>query len=66
MAGKPRGLPANDAFVTLRLSRELYDRLSAAAQGRSVSAEIRSRLMQSFMDPADLAAFKTLKEKGFI
>jgi hypothetical protein len=48
MAGKAKGVP-RDTTITLRLPRELHEHLKAAAAGRSVSEEIRSRLEQSLI-----------------
>jgi len=47
MAGKPRAA-ANEAVLSFRIPRELFDRLREAAAGRSVSEEIRRRLEASF------------------
>src|SRR5262247_3887847 len=43
MVGKAKGVP-RDTTITLRLPRELHDRLKKAAAGRSVSEDIRRRL----------------------
>ncbi len=51
MAGKPKGA-GNEAVLSFRISRELFDRLYQAAAGRSVSEEIRHRLEASFASEA--------------
>jgi hypothetical protein len=49
MAGKAKGVP-RDTAITLRLPRELHDRLREAAAGRSVSEEMRARLERSLIE----------------
>jgi hypothetical protein len=48
MAGKAKGIP-RDTTVTLRLPRELHNRLKEAARGKSVSEEMRARLEWSLL-----------------
>lgn len=48
MAGKAKGVP-RDTAVALRLSRELHDQLKQVAAGRSVSEEMRQRLLESLL-----------------
>jgi hypothetical protein len=49
MVGKPKGV-GNEAVLSFRIPRELFDRLRQAAAGRSVSEEIRRRLEASFAE----------------
>src|SRR5258708_4611663 len=66
MAGKAKGVP-RDTTVTLRLPRELHDRLKEAAAGRSVSEEIRRRLETSInSEPASAHDPKTKRLLGAI
>lgn len=59
MAGKAKGIP-RDTAVTLRLPRELLERLKEAAGNRSVSEEIRRRLVTSInAEPASAHDPKT-------
>ena len=60
-------LGGTDAAVSLRLPRELLDRLKAAAGNRSVSEEIRQRLESSFVaGPADPETVRLIEAIAYV
>ena len=62
MAGKAKGSP-RDTAVGLRLPRELHALLKRAAGGRSISEEVRQRLVESLLrDDRESAATQKLTD----
>src|SRR3981081_2363609 len=62
MTNKAKGSP-RDTAVGLRLPRELHAQLKRAAAGRSISEEIRQRLVESLLrDDRESAATQKLTD----